>query len=77
MSQDERFDADEWFEDELLQGDGAEVRKVQPVEGKAEDGADKDVAVQGEFCEGVLRCGEELAGTEGAPKVQPPIKGNF
>lgn len=76
MPEDERLDADGWLEDELLQGDGAEARKVQPVEGEVERGADKAVAVQGELHEGVLRCGEELSGTEGAPEAPPPIKGN-
>ena len=76
MPQDEVLCADVWLEYDLSQGERAEAGEVQPVEGQPRRGADRYDAVQGELCEDVLRWGEDQAAAEGAPEVQPAIKGH-
>ena len=70
MPQDKWFNTGQWPEDEIAQGECAEVRKVQLVEGQIERGINTVVAVQSELSEGVLRGGKDMRG-EGLPEVGP------
>lgn len=70
-------DADGRLEDYFAQRERTEVWKVQPSKGQPRRGADRCVAFQGKFREGVPRLGKDQAMEKGAPEVHPAISGRI